>query len=607
MKKLMKRIGAVLMAVAMMAALGVSAWADTNNQSKDGTITVSGLDTGDTVAFYKVLEFSQDATTTGGWVKTTAFTSLSDDIVNKVLRLGVYASGGTSASQGGISEATAAAIADIAETADATYSGDAVTISGGTATVTNPDAGLYVALVTPKQPGIIYNPVFVGADYKENSSNTWAIALDDLSYDPASMAKKGQVTLTKEAEPKTGKDTAYENDGAKTVAIGDVVTFTVKTTIPEFADSYTSAVFKVSDTLSAGLSLKTDTIKIYPSETATGDTLAATEGSTVNYSVTATAGDKDEAGSYEIDFKTPYLLGLDAKQPITITYDAEITSEAPTSVNVLDNTVTVNFSNSPTDNVGKGTLKAETKHYTFDIDADLLGETTHKTVEVVKVGIDKDGKEITETTEFYNGKSVGPLQGAEFKLYTNSACTDEYEYKGNEVFKNGATIISDANGRLTVQGQSIDGIRGLDAGTYYLKETKAPDGYIKAQDPVAIVITPTYKTTHKEEIIDGITVEWDVQELDSYTITIGGVPTATYTMSNEEKPNAGDTVVGAGGFIGADGVDDAAAAAGKIQNIQGVELPSTGGIGTYVFTVAGVAIMAIAAGLLIVRHKKKAE
>ena len=56
MKKLMKRIGAVLMAVAMMAALGVSAWADTNNQSKDGTITVSGLDTGDTVAFYKVLD-----------------------------------------------------------------------------------------------------------------------------------------------------------------------------------------------------------------------------------------------------------------------------------------------------------------------------------------------------------------------------------------------------------------------------------------------------------------------------------------------------------------------------------------------------------------------
>ena len=552
------------------------------NLKADEAISVSGLSTGDKVSFYQVLKFDSSAGATGGWVNSAGFT-LTDDEIQKILGIGDYAAGKAKADQAGIDEAIAAKIADMAEEAAAKYPD--IAEENGTAKQASPETGLYAALISPKNPGDIYNPVFVGADYQRNSSNTWAVTMTD-SYQPASMAKKGKVTLEKKAS--TMEDN-HEDQNAGTVAMGDTVSFTVKTKIPEFGSNYTKAVFKITDTLSKGLSLKVDTLKVYAAADAADESKLISAGSST-YTLDARAGDKDTAGSYTISFATAYLLGLDAAQDIFITYDTVVTSEADASVNILDNTVVVNFSKYPTDETGKGTLKDETKHYTFDIDGNLLGEENYKATELVKVAVDKNGNEITETRDLSNGHKVGALQGAEFKLYKAAGCKDTDEYKGNEIFKNGAIIISDEDGRLTVQGQTKPGIRGLDAGTYYLKETKAPPGYISAQDPVKIEIIPTFKTTAKTETVDGIEVNWDYQELEGYIIKIAGTVTANYTMLNE-KPNQGDTVVGTD------------PTSGKIKNTQGIELPSTGGIGTTIFYVLGT-ILVLGAGILLVTRRR---
>ena len=55
-------------------------------------------------------------------------------------------------------------------------------------------------------------------------------------------------------------------------------------------------------------------------------------------------------------------------------------------------------------------------------------------------------------------------------------------------------MITDSTGELS--------ILGLDQGTYYLKETKAPDGYRLLKDPVVLNVTPTY-TDKRDEYVKG--------------------------------------------------------------------------------------------------------
>ena len=98
---------------------------------------------------------------------------------------------------------------------------------------------------------------------------------------------------------------------------------------------------------------------------------------------------------------------------------------------------------------------------------------------------------------------------------------------------------------------------GLDAGTYYLKETKAPAGYNKISTPIEITIADS-------DYDGGV----EVGEEDLVT---GLVPVT-------------------------------------VQNSQGFELPTTGGIGTVLFTAVGVALMG--AGLVLFflnRKRRKAE
>lgn len=82
------------------------------------------------------------------------------------------------------------------------------------------------------------------------------------------------------------------------------------------------------------------------------------------------------------------------------------------------------------------------------------------------------------------------LEGAEFKLYANAQCSEEvktYQEDGQYIvgdWSEGAVIRSDAQGEFHIVG--------LDQGTYWLKEVKAPEGYRQLLDPIEIQIEPTY-------------------------------------------------------------------------------------------------------------------
>lgn len=144
--------------------------------------------------------------------------------------------------------------------------------------------------------------------------------------------------------------------------------------------------------------------------------------------------------------------------------------------------------------------------------------------------------------------SGAALEGATFGLYTDADCT-----------KKVAEATSGADGVIDFGDKAK-----LAVGTYYLKELKAPDGYSALTSVVKVVIS--------EKSNDNTVYDFK------------------YSANGESEKD-----VAADGIIALD-----------ITNNKGFNLPSTGGMGTYLFTIAGLVIMAGAAFLLIASKRRRA-
>ena len=626
MKKLQKVMALVLAVVMCMSLMTTVAFAyegdthsdDTWTGAADNAISITGLAKDDTVKFYKVLDYDQTASMTvaeakaitngktdwhaAGWKVIEPFNTgdnaLTLEEFKSILTKGINAD----------------LAGKIAKNATGTANYTVQANESGEASQSEPGAGLYVAIITPQNAGVMYNPIFVASDYYTTTggdkSSTWAPVETPLSYSDSAMAKKAPVTVTKKAEEK--EEATNETDGAKAVGKGDVVDFTVSTTIPEFADNYTAPVFVVTDKMTSGLEVVGDSVKVYAYDGKTE--ISAKKDDQTQYTITY---DADKKG-YKVAFDSTYLLRLKEATGIVIKYSATVTESATENVNVEENTVTVTYSHEPsvTDESKGKKVGDKTHHYSFTIDGNIWGESTSKSTEVVKVGLDKDGNEIEQKVELINGKKIGALEGAEFKLYTDANCSTEYN-KGD--YATNKKIVSDSEGRLTYSGTTT-GISGLDAGTYYLKETKAPAGYIMEPKATKIEIIPTYYTEVTWTDENGIEIKSD-DILKSYIVKINDVQTAEYNLTYEMndtlpkndkaqedtdhmKTTNGNIVIGNSGpitTVEADKQDSDAY--GKIQNTQGTELPSTGGMGTTPFYVIG-AILVVGAMIVMMTRRR---
>lgn len=151
------------------------------------------------------------------------------------------------------------------------------------------------------------------------------------------------------------------------------------------------------------------------------------------------------------------------------------------------------------------------------------------------------------------------IEGVTFELYDNADCT------GNPI-KTGET-----NDQGIIKFDGLDADNNAGAGTtYYLKETATEDtSYSLLANPVKVTLIPTYKA-------------------DSNTYNGGLI----YKINDGEEISSTD--------------DNVRTAIADIVNKKGFKLPGTGGMGTYIFTIGGLVVMAGAVLLLVSSKKKRA-
>ena len=565
-KKLAAGVATLAMAVSMLPAIAMAA------VTADTTITVQGVDSGDTAAYYQVV---QQNSTTKAWELTTAFASLD------LTQTETNAAENTQREADGLAPKTTIDFiidgisAEEAGLIAALASGAGTTMTNYTATV---DPGMYLILVTPANDNkdVVYKPIIVSADFDQTTSspNSINVSTESLGAPVVVTAKKSPLTLTKTASTTDGKP-----DG---VAVGDTVSFTVTSNVPTYSSNFTDPVYKITDVLSDGLTMTTAQQEGITVAVAGYNDLAKG----TDYTITGTSASGDT-----VTFTESFLKRVTGNPEVTITYSATVTSDAAKQVNEMDNTVTLNFSNTPTDTEGHGELTDKTSHYTFDIDGAVFGSGSGSTKEVEKVGVDANGNiiETITSTSYPDGLPTGesPLADATFELRTNAtdASTAIKFTNGVRDNTNGTTTLtSNADGSIVM--------KGLDEGTYYLVETAAPNGYYPDPNPRTITIAATYV-----DDADGNKV------LSSYTITISdgtNTTTSTYTAGTDATSGKPIELTNAFATITADTNNKTS----LIVNRKPAVLPSTGGSGIYFYIIVGGAI-AGAAAYFITKTKKE--
>ena len=476
MKKTFKKLMAALLAVALLCAMAVPAFAAEDTATGSGTITIDKAINGETYTAYKIFDVVSSKVETDG-SKTYVYTVAEGwagffEQSNVKDYVTVDKNGQPAWIESKKSDTDLQAFAKLALTYASTTNGitsKTATAAGNQAVINGLTAGYYVVSTNAGSLCIL-------------NTNGGNLKIDEKNEAP---------TIDKKI------------DGSKSTndaAIGDVVNYTVTIHAKKGATGYV-----LTDTMTKGLTFNKD-VKV---TVGSNDLTLNNE-----YAVTAPA----DGATFKVTFAESYLNTIDSDTDIVVSYTATVNKDAEIG---NTNTAQLKYGNN-------STVQSTTTTYSYKFD-------------LVKTD---------------NSKKL--LTVAKFKLYDSQ--TDTTPIKLIKDSTTGNYRVAEKNETGAVEEIEINSynavtISGLNKKTYYLEETKAPDGYNKLTERQPVELG-------KEGFVADATI--NNSGLEGATWTKGGV---------------------------------------RVINNTGATLPSTGGMGTTLFYVLGGGLMVAAVVLLVTKKR----
>lgn len=251
----------------------------------------------------------------------------------------------------------------------------------------------------------------------------------------------------------------------ETVEIGQVVTYTIKGTIPD-TTGYDSYVYKIKDTLTKGLDFVNEQGEAvngteYPVSVKIGEGEPTSENATLS---------GDDNRTMTLDLSTWIKTNQENKgQEFTVIYYAKVNSDA---VVTEKNSASLEYGNDQDNTITTTPSEVNTPTYPLQI---------HK---------------------FVKGNQEGYLADATFRLYKSKEDADKNENpiavtgdKGEYTVDPASQNYDMKSVETNVSGEGMNlKLNGLAAGDYWLVETDAPAGYNKLTAPIKVTITKSVDT-----------------------------------------------------------------------------------------------------------------
>lgn len=566
MKKLVARFMAVLMAITMILSMSMTAFAA---EASKGTLTVNNTVAGKTLDLYQIFTATKSENNVAytlnsayeGFFKTKVEngSSLSGEALSEAAYNYVKTQVGTDGSNGAAfakdimgwilgntttveaTHTTANTTAGSTVISELAYGYYVVYPLGATDTSAAPGEQDYTSVaslvsvtgndatinmksnyptvdkkIIPAQSG---SGITVGAIVDDTWAGVHHMELDDENDPEDTIAPRG----------------AADEKKAGDFGIGDTVTYQLTSKVPDMT-GYNSYTFKFSDTLSKGLDLK-EVLSVKVGNT----TLTAKKTGANTYALAYDKTTRTLTVTLN-DFYNSYKNRTG--ETITVVYTATLNKDAVIGMNPNTNKAVVEYSNDPKSN-GTGTSEPSI------VDAHTFDFTIYKYY--LKDQNNKDDKTALANAEFelYKANEAGDAADENAKINIVAEGNGVYRQATADEAKatgfTSAKIVSDDDGKVLV--------KGLEAGTYYLRETKAPEGYNKLLSDIKVEITANYDP--------------ETGKLTSYKVdyTYNGTKTPGTEIKNKtDSPEV------------------------AVENKTGAQLPSTGSKGALMVTLAGIVL-----------------